>query len=48
MEEFGKMLTNKVNLYAIGLEFNKIGAEGTAHILTSIKKLKNFEKLYLN
>jgi len=32
----------------LGLEFNKIGADGTAHVLMSIKKLKGFEKLYLN
>ncbi len=33
MEVFGKMLTNKVNLYALGMEFNKIGAEGAAFVL---------------
>lgn len=48
MEEFGRMLENKKNLYTLGLEFNKIGSEGTSKILMSIKKLKAFEKLYLN
>lgn len=48
MEDFGRMLENKRNLYALGLEFNKIGAEGTAHVLVAVRKLKTFEKLYLN
>lgn len=48
MEDFGRMLENKKNLYALGLEFNKIGAEGTAHVLIAIRKLKTFEKLYMN
>ena len=42
------MLSNKVNLFALGLEFNKIGSTGAAYVLNSVKKLKTFEKLYLN
>ena len=45
---FAKMLENKANLFALGLEFNKIGSEGAAFVLNAVKKLKNFEKLYLN
>ena len=31
------MLQNKTNLYALGMEFNKIGSEGAAYIFSSIK-----------
>lgn len=48
MDNFGKMLQNKPNMFAIGLEFNKIGANGASQVLTSIKNLQVFEKLYLN
>jgi hypothetical protein len=48
MEEFGRMLENKRNLFALGLEFNKLGSEGAAYVLVAIRKLKTFEKLYLN
>ncbi len=48
MDIFGQMLANKSNLFALGMEYNQIGSEGAAYILNSIKKLKNFEKLYLN
>ena len=42
------MIATKPNLYAIGLEFNKIGAEGASKVLIGIKNLKQLEKLYLN
>lgn len=42
------MLSAKKNLFALGLEFNKIGADGVSKVLLSIKGLKNFEKLYIN
>ncbi len=48
MDVFAAMLENKKGLYALGLEFNKIGSEGTAKVLMAVKKLKTFEKLYLN
>ena len=48
MEEFGEMLKTKKNLFAVGLEFNKIGAEGISHVLMAIKHLKHFEKLFIN
>ncbi len=48
LEVFGKMIMNKPHLFAIGLEFNKIGAEGASHVLMGIKNLKGLEKLYLN
>lgn len=48
MEEFSRMIATKKNLFALGMEFNKIGAEGASHILIGIKNLKAFEKLYLN
>lgn len=48
MDEFGIMIESKKNLFAIGLEFNKLGAEGISHVLIAIKKLKLFEKLYIN
>lgn len=42
------MIANKQNLFAIGLEFNKIGSEGAAKVLIGVKNLKHLEKLYLN
>lgn len=48
MDKLGQMLSNKINLYALGMEFNKIGSEGAAYIFNNVKRLKNFEKLYLN
>lgn len=48
LDRLGEMISNKVNLFVLGMEFNKIGASGAAYILTNVKKLKNFEKLYLN
>lgn len=30
MEEFGKMIATKQNLFALGLEFNKLGSEGAS------------------
>lgn len=48
LEEFGAMLSTKKGLYALGLEFNKIGSEGIAHVLLAVRELKAFEKLYIN
>lgn len=48
LDIFGRMIQNKGNLFAIGLEFNKIGAEGASHVLMGIKTLKGVEKLFLN
>jgi Ran GTPase-activating protein (RanGAP) involved in mRNA processing and transport len=48
IDAFAKMIATKPNLYAIGLEFNKIGAEGASKVLMGIKNLKHLEKLYLN
>ena len=48
LDIFGKMIQNKSHLFAIGLEFNKIGAEGVSHVLMGIKQLRGLEKLYLN
>lgn len=42
------MISKKPNLYAIGLEFNKIGSEGASKVLVAIKNLNHLEKLYLN
>lgn len=42
------MIATKPNLFAIGLEFNKIGAEGASKVLMGIKNLKLLEKLFLN
>ncbi len=48
LDAFATMIAGKPNLFAIGLEFNKIAAEGASKVLMGIKKLKNLEKLYLN
>jgi Ran GTPase-activating protein (RanGAP) involved in mRNA processing and transport len=48
MEEFARCLENKRGLFAVGLEFNKIGAEGVSKVLMAVKKLKGFERLFLN
>jgi hypothetical protein len=42
------MLETKKSLFALGLEFNKLTAEGVSHVLVAVRKLKSFEKLYLN
>ena len=42
------MIATKPHLFAIGLEFNKIGAEGASKVLMGIKNLKHLEKLFLN
>ena len=42
------MIETKKNLFALGLEFNKLGAEGTSYVLVAIRKLKVFEKLFIN
>jgi len=48
MNELARCFSNKKSLFALGLEFNKIGAEGIAKVLMAVKNLKDFEKLFIN
>lgn len=48
MDEFGRMIEKQKGLFALGLEFNKLGSDGVSKVLIGIKSLKSFEKLYLN
>lgn len=48
MDELARCLENKHSFFALGLEFNKIGAEGISKVLMAVKKLKAFEKLFIN
>lgn len=46
--DFCTFLKNQSNLFALGLEFNRIGYKGLQAILESIVDHPKLEKLYLN
>lgn len=46
--EFTEFLTRQHDLFAIGLEFNRIGYKGVEPILASLTNHQKLEKLYLN
>ena len=46
--DFCNLLKNQSDLFAVGLEFNRIGYKGLENILKSLVGLHKLEKLYLN
>lgn len=48
MEPFAKMLQNKSQLRILGLEYNRINTYGIQHVLDSLVKLTEFERLFVN
>ena len=48
LEDFCKFLRKQQDLFAIGLEFNRIGYKGLEMILKSLSSLTKLEKLYIN
>lgn len=48
IEEFCALCKNSKDLFAVGLEFNRIGYKGLASILKALQGLTKLEKLYLN
>jgi Ran GTPase-activating protein (RanGAP) involved in mRNA processing and transport len=48
LNEFCNFLANQSQLFALGLEFNRIGYKGLQRILEAIVDHQRLEKLYLN
>ena len=48
IEEFCALVKKSPDLFAVGLEFNRIGYKGLSFILKAMQNLHKLEKLYLN
>ena len=48
IEEFCALCKNSNDLFAVGLEFNRIGYKGLESILKALTNLNKLEKVYLN
>ena len=48
MAAFANMLSNKMSLQTLGLEYNRVRSRGANHIFEVIKALPNFERLFFS
>jgi hypothetical protein len=48
IEDFTKLLSYQSDIFAVGLEFNRIGYKGLDYILKALVNHQKLEKLYLN
>jgi Ran GTPase-activating protein (RanGAP) involved in mRNA processing and transport len=48
IENFCKLLDKQGDINVVGLEMNRIGYKGIAHILNALVKAPKLEKLYLS
>ena len=48
MADFANMLSNKMQLQTLGLEYNRVRSRGANHVFEVIKALPNFERLFFS
>lgn len=48
MREFSAMLSNKMMLQTLGLEYNRIRSRGANHVFEALNALPRFERLFFS